>query len=119
MKIKRAIGYGIVLWLLIFVWWSILVMTPALEGMDSLQWLIHIILLIPAAIFCAHRYYQKKDKTNGFLLGFVFLLTGTVLDLAITAPFFTGYTEFYSSPFLWIGFAVMICTVGIYKLVKK
>jgi hypothetical protein len=119
MNFKRAIGYGALLWILIFIWWSVMVMAPSLEGMDSLQWIIHIILLIPAAIFCAHRYYRKKDNTNGFLLGLVFLLTGIILDLLITAPFFTGYTGHFSSLFLWIGFAVMVCTVGIYKLVKK
>ncbi len=117
MKWKRAIGLGVLLWLLIFVWWSVLMFSGLAENM---QYILHYILLIPGAILVAWLYYRSNDKVNGFLLGLVILLTGTILDILITIPFFTGsYVEFYTSPLMWIGFLETVLIVGLYDLAKK
>jgi hypothetical protein len=117
MKWKRAIGLGVVLWLLIFVWWSVLMFSGITE---SMQYIFNYILLIPGAILVAWLYYRSNDKVNGFLLGLVMLLTGAILDILITIPFFTGsYVEFYTSPLMWIGFLETVLIVGLFDLVKK
>ena len=83
-----------------------------------IQKIIHYILLIPITGLCAWLYYKTKDKINGFLLGLLFLIIGTILDLAITMPLFTGYSGFYLDPYLWIGFLEVIMITGIYKIFK-
>ena len=115
METKRMLGYGILLWLLIFVWWSIMVILPVLAGKETLQYIIHYVLLIPASVFCARLYYKSGDDTNGFLTGLIFLVTGLVLDLIITVPLFTGLA-FFTTPMLYIGYVIMVCTVGVYGL---
>jgi len=117
MKWLKTIALGILLWLLIFVWWSILVFSPLSM---SWQYAIHYILLIPAGIFVAWLFYRTGQKMNGFLTGLILVLIGTVLDLAITVPLFTeGYAVYYSSPLLWIGFLETILVIGLYDLMKR
>tara|TARA_Y100000310_G_scaffold256261_1_gene264031 strand:- start:136 stop:702 length:567 start_codon:yes stop_codon:yes gene_type:complete len=117
MKWKRAIGLGVLLWLLIFVWWSVLMFSGATE---SMQYILHYILLIPGAILVAWLYYRSSDRVNGFLLGIVMLLAGAILDILITIPFFVGsYADFYLSPLMWIGFLELILVIGLYDLVHK
>jgi hypothetical protein len=116
MKLSRAIGFGILGWILISAEISIFKIGLAISGIH--QWIIHYILLIPISTFIAWRYYKKGDKVNGFLLGFIFLVTGIVIDSIITVPLFMqgNYGEFFIDPFLWLGFIEMIAIVGIYDI---
>lgn len=122
MNLKRAILFGALLWVLIFVWWSILMFVPGLT--ETIQYIIHFVLLIIAASYIASRYYKKKDKVNGFLLGLVFLVTGIILDAVITVPLFTipqgtGYLDFFFNPLMLVGYVISVLTVGIYDKVKN
>jgi len=118
MRLLRAILLGILLWILIFVEWMIMMFIPELQGQFYLQWLIHLVLLLPLTILVARIYYIKKDRLNGLLLGLIFIIIGTILDLIITAPFFTGYGPYYSNILLWFGFLevlVVSWVVGIFS----
>ncbi len=119
MKILRAILVGILLWVLIFV--EISVVQIGLQITGIVGYIIHYILLVPMGILCAWIYYRSKDKTNGFLVGLVMLVTGIILDLVITIPLFMkwDYLGFYSDPFLWVGFLVALVVVGTYDLARK
>ncbi|MGD9275917.1 MAG: DUF5367 family protein [Candidatus Pacearchaeota archaeon] len=123
MNLKRGILFGSLLWVLIFVWWSVLIFIPGLN--ETLQYVIHYCLLIVAASFIANLYYRKKDKVNGFLLGLVFLGAGLILDTIITVPLFTmpqgvGYLDFFFAPLMLVGYAISVLTVGIYdKIMNK
>jgi hypothetical protein len=116
MGLSRAIGLGIFGWILIFIEVSIFQIGLAISGIH--QWIIHYILIIPISTLIAWLYYRKGDKVNGFLLGFIFLVTGIVIDAIITVPLFMQgqYTEFFIDPFLWLGFIEMIIVVGIYDI---
>lgn len=119
MRILRAISVGILLWVLIFVEISIFKMV--LQVTEVIGNIIHYILLIPMGILCAWIYYKSKDKTNGFLIGLVMLIVGTVLDLVITIPLFMkwDYLGFYSDLYLWAGFLIALIVVGVYDLARK
>jgi len=119
MKPLRAVLLSIFLWVLIFVEISIIKVGLNLIGIT--QQIIHYILLIPMTLLCAWIYYKSGDMINGFVLGAFFLLVGNVLDLVITVPLFIkeGYAGFYSDPFLWVGFLVVIAISGIYDIARK
>ncbi len=120
MRILRVILAGILLWVLIFV--EISVVQVGLHIIDVVGNIIHYILLIPMGIFCAWVYYcSNREKTSGFLVGLVMVITGVVLDLVITVPLFRemDYFGFYSSPFLWVGFLIAIVVIGTYDLARK
>ena len=126
MNLKRAIKTGIVVWVTIFIEWSIIIFAPILKDLGNWQYLLHYIILIPIIYYALQYYYKTKDKENGFLVGTVILLTGIILDAIITVPLFTipqgvGYLEFYLNPLMLIGFVEFILVswyVG-YRLVKK
>ena len=122
MKTLRAILLGALIWLLIFVEISITMI--GLKLSDLTVWIIHYILLIPIAIFCARFYYKSSDKVNGFLLGLVMLIVGIILDMTTTIPLFIipqggGYSTYFSNVYMLIGFLELVLIVGIYDLVKK
>ena len=124
MKTLRAIFIGALLWLLIFIWWSILIFAPIIKEMLTLQYIIHYILLIITTSLVTGLYYKSNDKINGFLLGLVFFVVGIILDAIITVPLFTipqgtGYTEFFFAPLMLIDYAILIMTVGIYDIIKN
>jgi RsiW-degrading membrane proteinase PrsW (M82 family) len=121
MKIFRAILSGLMIWALIFIEWSIIIFAPVLKDLGNWQYLIHYILLIPIVIIGASYYYKGRDKTNGFSLGLVMLVTGLVLDAIITVPFFTApqgvsYIEFFLAPLMLIGIVEYIVISGLYGM---
>ena len=120
MNFKRSILFGGLLWILVFVWWSIMMFVPGLKDMQTLQYIIHYILLIIAASLITGSYYKSKEKINGFVLGLIFLVVGIVLDAIITVPLFTsaqgtGHMEFFFAPLMLLGYLILVITVGITK----
>jgi hypothetical protein len=124
MKFGRAIAVGILIWVLIFVEWSILIFMPVLKDSITLQYIIHSIVLIVWALIGAYLYYKSKDKINGFVLGLVFLIIGIILDMIITMPLFIipqgkTYIDFFLDWRMWIGYIELIVVVGIYDLIRR
>lgn len=108
MNLKRAILFGIVLWVLVFFEISILMFGFKLT--ETTLFLIHYILLIPLVILTS-RFYFKKSKRNvseGFSLGIIFVLTGLVLDAIITVPLFVKDYSFFLDINLLIGLIEII-----------
>jgi hypothetical protein len=111
MNIKRAIGFGVLLWIFIFVMWSIIIFLPYLKDHVNLQHIVWYVVEIPLVLLLA-KWYFKQRKPNikeGFLLGVVALLVGVVLDVAITVPLFVkSYSQFYGSWMLYVGFVELL-----------
>ncbi len=123
MKILRAILSGIIIWVLIFVEWSVIIFTPVLKDLGDWQYLIHYLVVIPIIIIGASYYYKGKNKVNGFLLGLVMLVAGVILDAIITVPLFTSpkgvdHMKFFFNPLMLIGFAELIIVTGLYWMKK-
>jgi len=101
-----------------------MVFMPILKDSVPLQYIIHSIVLIAWGLIGAHLYYKSKDKINGFVLGFVFLIVGIILDMIITMPLFIipqgrSYADFFLDWKMWIGYIELIFIVGIYDLFRK
>lgn len=111
MNIKRLLGFGVMLWILIFIVWSILIFLPFLEGKDAAQYIIYWVLLIPIVLLLAKWYFKEDPPTwrKGLVLGVAGIVVGTVLDLIITVPLFIkSYSQFYGNWMLWLGFLITI-----------
>lgn len=113
MNIKRAIKAGIMLWILIFVLWSIIMFMPYLKDHLNIQYLVWWIVEVVLVLLLAKWYFkQRKPNTKeGFLLGIILLVCGTILDLIITVPLFVkSYGEFYGDWRMWAGFGILLIT---------
>ncbi len=121
MNIKRALGFGVMMWILIFVAVSIIMFLPFLEGREVLPYLIYWVVLVPMVLFSAKWYFRVDPPTlkKGFFLGVIGVLVGTVLDLIITIPLFIaqdisyaeGLKEFYGIWPFWVSLAwfILLC----------
>ena len=120
MKPLRAIGVGTLIWALIFVIWSVMVFTPTLKDLVTLQWSIHYILLALIVWFGSSLYYTKNDKTSGWKVGLIFLGTGIFLDAIISVPLFikVPLQEYFLQPQLLLGFAELLAVTQIYWVKK-
>lgn len=125
MNLKRAIVAGIVLWVVIFFEVSILMFGFGLSSATSpaLYYSIHYVFLALITSIGALIYFRgKKTKKNigeGFLLGLVLIITGIILDAAITIPLFVHNYAFFLDKYLLIGFLEGILICMIVPLVKK
>jgi hypothetical protein len=122
MNIKRAIGFGIMMWVFIFAVFSIIMFLPFLEGKTTWQYVIYWVVLIPMVLL-ATKWYFKADPPamkKGFLLGVIGLVVGSILDLAITVPLFIsqgisygeGLAELYGNWQILVSFGLflVLCT---------
>ena len=103
---KRAIGFGAILWVFIFAIISIVMFIPALLDKDLYQFIILWVLMVPAVMFLAKWYFRTVTPTvkSGLKLGIIAVIVGTILDAAITVPFFVkSYAVFYTNIFMYIG----------------
>lgn len=123
MKKFRAILTGALVWVFIFISFTILGTIPTIKDSMNLQALIVAVFIIPFAIFGASVYYKNGNNDNGFVLGIKMVITALILDALITVPFVvipTGgsYLSFYTFPLLWLLVAVNIATVYLYWKLK-
>ncbi len=111
MNTKRAVLFGVLLWVFIFVLLSIIMFIPILAEKVLTQHLIFWALLIPLVLLLAKWYFKAEQPTikRGFLLGLIAIIVGTVLDLIITVPLFVrSYDTFFTDWKLYVGFAEIL-----------
>ena len=110
---KLATVWGILLWFLIFAVYSVLMFAVKQVKPDLLMLLLSPIL----ALFCGWMYFRGVKKASiqeGLFLGLYFVAVGSVLDLAVTVPFFVrSFTTYYGDWTLWASFAFSIVFTGI------
>ena len=111
MKLKRGILFGIILWVLIFILWSIIMFLPYLKEHQTIQYIVWWIIEIPLVLSLGKWYFkQRKPRIKeGFFLGLVALLVVTILDIAITVPFFVkSFSKFYGDWRLIVGLIELV-----------
>lgn len=109
MNHKRAMAFGVMVWVWIFAIFSVLMFLPGLQGREWLQTVIFWISLIPLALLAAKWYFRGDPPSakKGFWLGLYGLVIGTILDLVFTIPaFIKSYSAYYSDWTLYVSFAL-------------
>lgn len=122
MKWGRIIGFGALLWILIFFEVSILMFAFGLSGM--IYSIVHYILSAILALIVALFYFRglnKKDTgfVNGLLLGLYFVIVGIILDAIITVPLFVKDYTFFLNWNLLISYFIGIIVVTLVSITRK
>ncbi len=105
MNLKRGIIISIIFWILIFFEVSILMFGFDIQP-GLIYYIIHYIMITLFLIISAI-FYFKKVKSNlkeGFLLGIILIVTGTILDAIITIPLSIKSYSFFLDLYLLIGY---------------
>lgn len=111
---KKATLGGILLWVFIFVVWSIIIFLPPFKDGANLMWqfVVHYVVLI-LLVWIVAAMYLKKVKASakeGLLYGIYLLIIGSILDAIVTVPLFIDgdYFGYFGNWQMWIGYVELL-----------
>lgn len=107
MNWKKAIGYGVGIYAVIFV------IISALLGVTTSVYL-GLVLGIVVPIIATYLYKPGNTKT-GLQVGLVWVVTALVLDFLITTQF---VADIFSHWTVWVGYAIMLLAPAVIPGVK-
>jgi len=101
---KKAIGFGVLIWIIMFVTASIFVAYGVQSG--TVMSLVILLVTLLAAYFCARNLVPTRcGQALGY--GLVFAVIGIVLDFVISSRFVGGM---FSSMWYWVSYALVVLT---------
>lgn len=114
----KALSFAILIWLMGFVWGSVVFMSPALKTapaipfVSSNPWISFPILLawLPASYFLARSYLRSVDDAaaEGWRLGLAFAVVNVALDLVVLVVFFRAGLQYFASLSVLAGYALLL-----------
>ncbi len=105
MKLARAIGFGLLIWIIGVLFYALSFYVSIMENAEQ-QANIWLSIIIPVVVwFGAKLYYRNGIASQGIWVGLVFFITSGILDALITVPFTVlPYGGTYSDFFIDLGF---------------
>jgi hypothetical protein len=117
-KPARALIYAVLLWLIGFVWGSIVFMTPSLKTTPPIHYVSTnpaisfpiLIIWIFVTYLLARSYLQTAlDKvTAGLKLGITFSAVNMLLDLLVLVLLLRAGLTYFISLTVWLGYFVLL-----------
>jgi len=123
--IVKAIAYGVVIWLIGFIWGSIVFMTPSLKKTPPIPYVSSnpaisfpiIALWIPLTYLLA-RQFLKNSRTpegDGMKLGLAFATVNFVLDVIVLVVLLKAGISYFAAASIWLAYAMLFvipCLTG-------
>ena len=116
-KAGKALAYAIVIWIIGFVWGSIVFMTPALKSVRPIPYVSSnpaisfpiLILWLPLGYLVAKSYLKGASEKNeeGIRLGLVFFLVNFMLDLVVLVLLLKAGFAYFISLTVWLGYLLL------------
>lgn len=117
-KTFRALAYAVLLWIVGFVWGSIVFMTPALKNVAPIPYISRnpaisfpILIILLLLIYVLARSYLKNvsDKpTEGLRLGITFAFVSLILDLVVLVFLLKAGFDFFASLTVWLAYLMLL-----------
>ena len=117
-RITTALIYAVLLWVIGFVWGSIVFMTPALKTVSAIPYVssnpaisfpILFIWLIVAYLLSRSYLKNAGDKADaGLKLGIVFSLVNIVLDFLVLVLLLKAGSSYFISLTVWFGYVMLL-----------
>lgn len=114
----KAIGFAVLIWIVGFVWGSIVFVTPALKATSPIPYIssnpaisIPILLMwIPLTYFLARAHLLKINDPDreGFKLGLVFAATNFILDLVVLVLLLKAGAGYFAAASIWFAYLLLI-----------
>ena len=116
-KLGKALIYAILLWIVGFVWGSIVFMTPALKAVAAIRYVssnpaisfpILLIWLIVTYLLAKSYLKTAGDKiAEGLKLGIVFSAVNVLLDLLVLVLLLKAGFNYFISLTVWLGYFML------------
>lgn len=110
-NILRAIGYGVVLWALMFA------IVSALLPWYEMTWMkVLLVIVSGVGAYLLAMFAKIEDKNQALLYGSIWLMVALVLEALITARF---NPNIFNETELWIGYFLTMCAPILYAQRKS
>jgi hypothetical protein len=106
-KPGKALAFAVLIWIVGFIWGSVVFMTPALKSLPSIPYVSRypaisfpILVIWPFVTYLLARNYLKTapDKPNeGLKLGITFTVVNLLLDLLVLVILFGNDLSYFAS----------------------
>lgn len=116
-KIGKALIYAVLLWVIGFVWGSIVFMTPTLKSVAAIRYVssnpaisfpILIIWLIVTYLLAKSYLKVAGDKAaEGLKLGIMFSIVNVLLDLFVLVLLLKAGFGYFVSLTVWLGYFIL------------
>src|SRR5438552_11517442 len=113
-RIWKALAYAIVIWIIGFVWGSIVFMTPSLKGARPIPYISNnpaisfpiLIVWLPVTYLLAKHYLKASPQrmVEGLKLGLMFSVGNLILDLVILVLLLKAGFAYFISLTVWLGY---------------
>ena len=116
-KIGKALAYAILLWIIGFVWGSIVFMTPALKASPipyvssnpAISFPILIMWLIISYLLAKNYLKDADDKVaEGLKLGLTFAVVNAILDLVVLVLLLKAGFGYFASLTVWLAYSMLL-----------
>jgi len=117
-KIGKALGYAVLLWVIGFIWGSIVFMTPTLKRTPAIPYIssnpaisFPILITWPFLTYVLAKNYLKAagDKVSeGLKLGVTCSLVNVLLDLVVLVVLLKAGFGYFISLTVWLGYFMLL-----------
>ena len=117
-KFFKALGFAILIWVIGFVWGSIVFMTPALKNVAPIPYISQnpaisfpILLIWLVVTYLLAKNYLATVTTpdaEGLKLGIVFSVVNFLLDLIILVFLLKTGAGYFASATVWLAYSILL-----------
>lgn len=117
-RVGKALAYAVLLWVIGFVWGSIVFMTPALKTVSPIPYVSSnpaisfpiLIIWLVVTYLLAKRYLRTADDKadQGLKLGIMFSVVNIVLDLLVLVLLLKAGFGYFVSLTVWVGYFILL-----------
>jgi hypothetical protein len=116
-KIGKAVTYAILLWVVGFVWGSVVFMTPALKASPipyvssnpAISFPILVMWLIISYLLAKNYLKGAADKVaEGLKLGLTFAMVNAILDLVVLVLLLKAGFGYFASLTVWLAYSMLL-----------
>ena len=115
---RKALAYAVLIWVIGFVWGSVVFMTPALKTISAIPYISSnpaisfpiLILWIFVAYLLSKSYLRGVDNraAEGLKLGVIFSVTNMLLDLVVIVIVLRAGFGYFVSLTVWLGYFILL-----------
>ncbi len=117
-RLVKALAYAVLIWVIGFVWGTVVFMTPALASVAPIPYVSRyplisfpLLVILPLVSYLLARNYLKTapDKTReGLKLGITFAVVNFALDLLILVLLFKNGPVYFASLTVWLAYLILL-----------
>jgi len=114
----KALGFAILIWIVGFVWGSVVFMTPALKATPAIPYVSAnpaisfpiLLIWIPVTYLCARvcLWRNMNPASEGFRVGMVFAGINLILDLLMLVLLLKAGFGYFVSLTVWLGYLILL-----------